>query len=71
VTIGSIQTTDDPICLLPAYQSWVRQSTVDRRDELHRDALAVIKREYADEDLSLSEVARASTLPGQGRRLAA
>lgn len=37
----------------------VRESTVSRRSELYRDALAVIQRRYAEEDLSLQTVARA------------
>jgi AraC family transcriptional regulator, regulatory protein of adaptative response / methylphosphotriester-DNA alkyltransferase methyltransferase len=37
----------------------VRQSTVYRRNELYRDAIAVMEREYGDEDLSLTTVARA------------
>jgi AraC family transcriptional regulator, regulatory protein of adaptative response / methylphosphotriester-DNA alkyltransferase methyltransferase len=37
----------------------VRQSTVYRRNELYRDAIAVMQREYGDEDLSLTTVARA------------
>jgi AraC family transcriptional regulator of adaptative response / methylphosphotriester-DNA alkyltransferase methyltransferase len=36
----------------------VRQSTAYRRNELYRDAIAVIEREYGDEDLSLAGVAR-------------
>jgi AraC family transcriptional regulator of adaptative response / methylphosphotriester-DNA alkyltransferase methyltransferase len=36
----------------------VRQTTVSRRSELYRDALAVIERRYSDEDLSLHKVAR-------------
>jgi len=36
----------------------VRESTVSRRSELYRDAIAVIERRYADEDLSLHTVAR-------------
>lgn len=36
----------------------MRQSTVYRRNELYRDAIAVIEREYGDEDLSLAGVAR-------------
>ncbi len=36
----------------------MRQSTVYRRNELYRDAIAVIEREYGDEDLSLASVAR-------------
>jgi AraC family transcriptional regulator of adaptative response / methylphosphotriester-DNA alkyltransferase methyltransferase len=36
----------------------VRQSTVDRRSELYRDAIAVIERDFADESLSLVAVAR-------------
>jgi AraC family transcriptional regulator, regulatory protein of adaptative response / methylphosphotriester-DNA alkyltransferase methyltransferase len=35
----------------------VRQSTLHRRRELFDEALAVIQRDYADEDLSLSKVA--------------
>lgn len=37
----------------------MRQSTVYRRNELYRDAIAVMEREYGDEDLSLTTVARA------------
>ena len=37
----------------------VRQSTVSRRSELYRDAIAVIERRYAEEELSLHIVARA------------
>jgi AraC family transcriptional regulator of adaptative response / methylphosphotriester-DNA alkyltransferase methyltransferase len=37
----------------------VRESTVSRRSELYRDAVAVIELRYAEEDLSLSTVARA------------
>ncbi len=35
----------------------MRQSTLSRRSELFDDALAVIRREYADETLSLGSVA--------------
>lgn len=37
----------------------MRQSTVDRRSELYRDAIAVIERDFVDESLSLAAVARA------------
>jgi AraC family transcriptional regulator of adaptative response / methylphosphotriester-DNA alkyltransferase methyltransferase len=36
----------------------VRDSTVHRRSELYFDALRVIARDYADEELSLTRVAR-------------
>lgn len=36
----------------------VRESTVSRRSELYRDAIAVIERRYPEEDLSLYTVAR-------------
>jgi AraC family transcriptional regulator of adaptative response / methylphosphotriester-DNA alkyltransferase methyltransferase len=36
----------------------VRETTVSRRSELYHDAIAVIERRYADEDLSLHKVAR-------------
>ena len=36
----------------------MRQSTVSRRSELYREAIAVIERRYGDEDLSLHSVAR-------------
>jgi transcriptional regulator GlxA family with amidase domain len=36
----------------------VRQSTLHRRHELFHEALVVIERDYADETLSLSAVAR-------------
>ncbi len=36
----------------------VRNTTVCRRSELYRDAIAVIERRYSDEDLSLHKVAR-------------
>jgi AraC family transcriptional regulator, regulatory protein of adaptative response / methylphosphotriester-DNA alkyltransferase methyltransferase len=35
----------------------VRQSTLHRRRELFDEALSVIERDYADEDLSLADVA--------------
>jgi AraC family transcriptional regulator of adaptative response / methylphosphotriester-DNA alkyltransferase methyltransferase len=37
----------------------VRESTVSRRGELYRDAIAVIELRFAEEDLSLHTVARA------------
>ena len=37
----------------------VRESTVSRRGELYRDAIAVIELRYAEDDLSLQTVARA------------
>jgi AraC family transcriptional regulator of adaptative response / methylphosphotriester-DNA alkyltransferase methyltransferase len=37
----------------------VRESTVSRRGELYRDAIAVIQLRYAEDDLSLHTVARA------------
>jgi AraC family transcriptional regulator of adaptative response / methylphosphotriester-DNA alkyltransferase methyltransferase len=37
----------------------VRESTVSRRGELYRDAIAVIQLRYAEDDLSLHAVARA------------
>jgi AraC family transcriptional regulator of adaptative response / methylphosphotriester-DNA alkyltransferase methyltransferase len=37
----------------------MRESTVSRRGELYRDAIAVIELRYAEEDLSLHTVARA------------
>jgi AraC family transcriptional regulator of adaptative response / methylphosphotriester-DNA alkyltransferase methyltransferase len=36
----------------------VRESTVSRRSELYREAVAVIERRYSEEDLSLHTVAR-------------
>jgi transcriptional regulator GlxA family with amidase domain len=36
----------------------VRESTVSRRSELYRDAIAVIERRYREDDLSLYVVAR-------------
>ncbi|MBD0283355.1 MAG: helix-turn-helix transcriptional regulator [Thermoleophilaceae bacterium] len=36
----------------------VRNTTVCRRSELYRDAIAVIERRYSEEDLSLHKVAR-------------
>jgi AraC family transcriptional regulator, regulatory protein of adaptative response / methylphosphotriester-DNA alkyltransferase methyltransferase len=36
----------------------VRESTVSRRSELYRDAIAVIEHRYSEEDLSLHTVAR-------------
>jgi AraC family transcriptional regulator, regulatory protein of adaptative response / methylphosphotriester-DNA alkyltransferase methyltransferase len=38
--------------------SVVRESTVSRRSELYRDAIAVIERRYREDDLSLYAVAR-------------
>jgi transcriptional regulator GlxA family with amidase domain len=59
VTIGSIRVLDDPVGTLRRTDSCVRQSTVDRRSELYRDAIAVIERDFADASLSLAAVARA------------
>jgi AraC-like DNA-binding protein len=60
VTIGSIRslTRDQSDCLVGAYYQGMRQTTAFRRRALFDEALEVIDRDFSDETLSLSTVAR-------------
>jgi AraC family transcriptional regulator of adaptative response / methylphosphotriester-DNA alkyltransferase methyltransferase len=69
VTIGSSYRTLHPIAPLPRNQGVVRESTVSRRRELFEEAVAVIQREFAAEDLSLAKVSGTiATSPRQLQR---
>jgi AraC family transcriptional regulator, regulatory protein of adaptative response / methylphosphotriester-DNA alkyltransferase methyltransferase len=69
VTIGSNYRTLDPIAPFVRIQVVVRESTVSRRRQLFEEAVAVIEREFAAEDLSLASVSGAiATSPRQLQR---
>jgi AraC family transcriptional regulator, regulatory protein of adaptative response / methylphosphotriester-DNA alkyltransferase methyltransferase len=60
VTIGSISVpqSNPSICGWRTYTQHVRPSTRQRRRALFEEALAAIRRDFADENLSLAHVAR-------------